>query len=233
MNTDASTHVFDTVHRNTPGCTNGLAFVRFVPVRAGQWSTSSTHYEPQRRTKAVTPPAMNLVTPSRASIYGGIGVLVGVLTNRLLFTPIDAVAQAQARSDILGVISGAALLLYGVGKAEVTDSKSAVDIGGVDICKGFDKVTDKRIGQELEWAAEALLSAIPNIKSFSVFIDGRGEIFLGRFREPDIAANSVRGGVVDLALRKRERAYLADMKTVPVKDLEFGFLPSNCQVRLC
>lgn len=166
----------------------------------------------------------------RTSLYGGIGVLAAVLTNRLVYSPIDGMTQAQSRSDILGVIAGAALLLYGVGKAEVTDSKQAVELSGVDVRRGFGDVADIQIGYELEWAAEALVCSIPNIKSCAVFVNGVGRTFLGRFRENEVSAKVIPGGVLELALQKGERAYLADLKTVPVKDVEFGFLPSNCQV---
>lgn len=171
---------------------------------------------------------MKLTTTGRASLYGGIGILTALLTNRLVLTPLDFLAQTQSRSDILGVIAGTTLLLYGVGKAEITDSKQAVELSGVDVRRGFEDDSDIRY--EVEWAATALLSAIPNVKSCAVFVDGVGRFFLGRFRENEVAATVMTDGVLELAMQKGERVYLADMKTVPVKDVEFGFLPNNCQV---
>lgn len=174
---------------------------------------------------------MKMMTTGRTSLYSGICILASVLTNRLVFTPLDSIAMAQSRSDILGVITGATLLLYGVGKADIAArQKEAVQLRGVDVRKGFSNDENRSVGYELEWAAEALLSAVPNIKSCAIFVNGTGWAFLGRFRDQDVTAELSPGGVLDLALKKGERAYLADMKTVPVKDVQFGFLPSNCQV---
>lgn len=166
----------------------------------------------------------------RASLYGGIGILTAVLTNRLAFTPLDALALTQSRSDILGVITGATLVLYGVGKAEIADRQKAVELSGVDIRKGFNDRADPVVA-EIEWAAVALVEAIPNVRSCAVVVNGVGSYFLGRFRESNVRFEVSANGVIDTAMKRGNRAYLADMKTVPVKEIEFGFLPSNCQVR--
>lgn len=174
---------------------------------------------------------MNAANTGRASIYGGIGLLASVLTNRLVFTPLDSLALTQSRSDIIGVIVGATLLLYGVGRAEIQDKKAAVELSGVDVRRGFDDANDK-LNREVELASSAILAAVPNIKSFAMLVNGVGKYYVGRFRSYDADAIVVEDGVVAKALRNSERAYLADMKVVPVKELEFGFLPSNCQVCL-
>lgn len=171
---------------------------------------------------------MNLTTSGRVSLFSGIGVLTAVLTNRLIFTPLDSLALTQSRSDILGVIAGATLVLYGVGKAEIADQKKAVDLSGVDVRQGFGR--DDIATAEVEWMAIALLEAIPNVRSCAVIINGVGCYFLGRFRFPNVTADVVEDGVIDRALRSGTRAYLADLKTVPVKETEFGYLPINCQV---
>lgn len=201
-----------------------LCFVKVALLRGKQRNAVIGRCSPRRGRQC----NMKLTATGRASLFGGIGILTALLTNRLVFTPLDSLALTQSRSDILGVIAGTTLLLYGVGKAEIADRKKAVELSGVDVRQGFgggDAVSD-----EVEWGATALLEAIPNVRSCAVLIDGVGRHFLGRFRDEEVSASIVPDGVVDRALQKGQRAYLADMKTVPVKEVEFGYLPDNCQV---
>lgn len=170
---------------------------------------------------------MNLAT-DRVALYCGVGALAGILGNRLFLTPLDNLAMAQSRSDILGIIGGATLVLYGVGKAEIIERKEAVEMDGVEVRRGFDE--RDVLTKEVEWAAEAVMNGIPNIKSF-VWVDrGRGKYFLGRFRSADVSFSAVREGIVETSVKSNKRSYLADMKVVPVRESEFGFLPSKCQV---
>lgn len=166
--------------------------------------------------------------PGSVSLYGGVGILTAVLTNRLLLTPLDSLAMTQSRSDILGVIAGATLVLYGVGKAEIAERKEAVEMSGQDVYQGFE--TKSRLSREVHWASSAILEGVPNVRSFAIIIDGVGQYFTGKFREARVDAAVVNDGTIARAMASGQRAYLADMKVVPVKELEFGFLPSNCQV---
>lgn len=174
-------------------------------------------------------PVMQL-SPGRVSLYCGIGVLTGVLGNRILLTPLDSLAMTQSRSDILGIITGTALLLYGVGKAEVNERKQAVEMDGQEVKQGFD--SNNLFTSEIEWAATAVMDGIPNIKSVAwVNLDRqKPSYFLGRFKNESVDVRVPEDGVIMTATRSGKRAYLADMKVVPVKEVEFGFLPSRCQV---
>lgn len=165
----------------------------------------------------------------RVSLYSGIGALAGILGNRLLLTPLDNLAMTQSRSDILGIIAGATLVLYGVGKAEVVERKEAVEMDGIDVRRGFS--SGDRLSDEIEWAAQAIIEGVPNIKSFLWVERGKGKYFLGRFRDGNITVTTVDEGVIETAITADRRAYLADMKVVPVRESEFGFLPAKCQVR--
>lgn len=206
-----------------------LAFNQPIPLRTNQVSVPSyITYNPPRITSR-RPPCM-ATSPGRASLYGGIAVLTAVLTNRLVFTPLDNLAVTQSRSDILGVIAGATLVLYGVGKAEIADSKKAVELVGVDLRVGFEK--SDLLATEIQWAAAALCKGVPNVRSVAVLVDGVGKYFYGRFRNEQVTARVVEDGIVAGALQRGERVYLGDMKVVPVKEIEFAFLPTNCQVCL-
>lgn len=205
-----------------------MAFVVSAPVarRAKPLSLGRCH-RPKKSDQIATSVSMQL-TLGKTSLYTGIGILAGVLTNRLLLTPLDSLAMTQSRSDILGVITGATLILYGVGKAEIADAKKAVEMGGEFIRQGF--TPDDTLSGEVEWAASATFAGVPNIRSFCVIANGVGQFFIGQFRDEEVAAVMVEGGTIDNSIASGKRAYLADMKTVPTKELEFGFLPSNCQV---
>lgn len=125
------------------------------------------------------------------------------------------------------MITGATLVLYGVGKAEITDKRAAVELECVDVRQGLDDA-----GADVEWAADAVRMGLPNVKSFAYVERGTARAFAGRFRQQVVPkVPIVEGGIIEGALRSGNRAYLADMKVVPVKETEFGFLPQNCQVR--
>lgn len=168
------------------------------------------------------------VSTGKPAFYGGIVVLVGVLANRIVLTPLDSLAMTQSRSDILGVIAGATLLLYGVGKAEIAVPKKAVEMGGNYVSQGFDN--ENVITSEIEWVARTIFLGLPNIRSFAL-VGGKNQYFLGMFRNTAVKVALSNGETIDNAIKNGKRAYLADMKVVPVKDTEFGFLPTNCQVR--
>eukprot|EP00177_Eucheuma_denticulatum_P006360 GFKZ01011595.1.p1 GENE.GFKZ01011595.1~~GFKZ01011595.1.p1 ORF type:complete len:257 (+),score=25.16 GFKZ01011595.1:249-1019(+) len=162
----------------------------------------------------------------RVSLYTGITLLTALLTNRLAFTPLDTLSLTQSRSDILGVLTSATLVLYAVGKAEIAAKpRQAVQLDGFDIRQGFQIDPTG----ELQWMFTALMAANRNIRSCALFLDQDAVACLGRFRTNHVHATTRQGGVIQTALLDGKRAYLADMKTVPVKDLEFGFLPANCQ----
>lgn len=139
--------------------------------------------------------------------------------------------MTQSRSDILGVITGATLVLYGVGKVEIADGKQAVEIGGMDVTKGFNGYGNSNMDSEIEWAVQAIFKGLPNVRSFAFVVNGEAKWFMGRFRNEQVEMTVVRGGIVEGVMNSGQRAYLADMKVVPVKETEFVFLPSNCQVR--
>lgn len=176
------------------------------------------------------------ISIGRPSLYTGVTILTAVLANRILFTPLDSLAMTQSRSDILGVIAGATLVLYGVGKAEVAESKAAVELDGVDLRLGIstiESIGGPQLAYETEWAANAIFKCNPNICSFVLISGGVGCCFFGRFRSSDAhtALDVPEGGTIYNSMVSGQRAYLADMKVVPVKETEFGFFPVNCQVR--
>lgn len=168
------------------------------------------------------------VQPGQYPFYAGVTLLAGLLVNRLLLTPLGNLAINQSRSDIIGVVAGATLLLYGVGKAELSDKREVVEIGGEQIFKNVRKKGPG--GEEIIWASRAIFGAIPSIKSFVFIENGEGQFYSGRFRSKDVEVSLKGEGIIARAMATGTRSYLADMKVVPVKETEFSFFPSKCQV---
>lgn len=161
----------------------------------------------------------------RLPLLGGTALLSALLINRLVFTPLDTLALSQSRSDIVGVVSAATLVLYGVGRADIAArTRDVVELDGFDVRQGFEE------GGEAEWLMECLMGGNANVRSCALFVGEVGTYFIGRFRERVVDGKVVPGGVVDLARREGRRVYLADLRTVPVKEVEFGYLPRECQV---
>lgn len=164
-------------------------------------------------------------TAGRLPLFTGASLLSALLINRLIFTPLDTLAVSQSRSDLLGVASAATLVLYGVGRADIAArTRDAVQLDGFDVRQGIEE------GGEVEWLMECLIGGNVNVRSCALFVGEVGKCFMGQFRDNVVEGRVVPGGVVDLARRNGRRVYLADLKTVPVKETEFGYLPRDCQV---
>ncbi|CAN8068553.1 unnamed protein product [Agarophyton chilense] len=98
-------------------------------------------------------------------------------------------------------------------------------MGGVDVATGFEGPQ----GSKVERGARALLEGIEGVKSVAVMVKGEGRFFLGKFREEMPVATVQKEGIIWNAFKSGNRSYLADMKVVPVRETEFGFLPKECQ----
>lgn len=181
---------------------------------------ASLHCAPRHTVSMTANPATG-----RVSLLTGATLLSALLINRLIFTPLDTLAVSQSRSDLLGVVSAATLVLYGVGRADIAArAREAVPLDGFDVRQGIEE------GGEVEWLMEGLMGGNVNVRSCALFVGEAGTCFLGRFRDKVVEGRVVPGGVVDSARREGRRIYLADLKTVPVKEIEFGYLPRDCQV---
>lgn len=157
-------------------------------------------------------------------VVGGLGGTL-LLINRLLTSQLT---QAQARSDILGVILSALLILTGLLWQQVTPrSPEAVELIGEE---RFELAPDlpEAVKTELAWASHLLLT---NTVTRSLVIFYQGKVLLRRGILP--TQSEVKPGpIVQRVLEKNKPIYLVDLKIYPGR-IEFNYLPENTQGVIC
>lgn len=157
-------------------------------------------------------------------VVGGLGGSL-LLINRLV-TP--ELTNSQARSDVLGVILAAVLILAGLLWQQVqARSPEAVELIGTE---GFDLAPDlpEVVKVELAWASHLLLTNTVT-KSLVVFYGDR--VLL---RRGILSQNSqVKPGVIlQRVFDKQKPVYLVNLNIYPGK-IEFDYLPPNTQGVIC
>lgn len=156
-----------------------------------------------------------------------VGGLAGVLLliNRVL-TP--ELTDTQARSDALGIIISALLILTGLLWQQVAPrSPDAVELVGEE---KFELAPDlpEPVRIELAWASHLLLT---NTVTGSLLVYYQGKVLLRRGILPAIA--EVKPGIIlQRVLEKHKPVYLVDLKIYPGR-IEFDYLPENTQGVIC
>lgn len=156
-----------------------------------------------------------------------VGVLGGVflLANRLL-TP--ELTDTQARSDVLGVILSAMLILTGLLWQQVQPRQpDAVQLIGKE---GFELAPDlpDAVKTELAWASHMLLT---NTVTRSLVVWYEGKVLLRRGILGDNSEVKP-GQILQRVLEKQKPVYLVDLKLYPGR-IEFDYLPENTQGVIC
>ena len=155
---------------------------------------------------------------------GGLGGLL-LLVNRLLTAQIT---DSQARSDALGVIEGAVLILVGLLwqqiQAKPPDSVTLVGETGLE----FAPELSEEAKTELAWASHLLLTNTVT-RSLVVYYDEQTLL-----RRGVLGANSQvkPGAIVQRVLSKQKPVYLVNLNLYPGK-VEFDYLPENTQGLIC
>jgi len=157
-------------------------------------------------------------------IVGSLGGFL-LLINRLS-TP--ELTNSQARSDVLGVILAAVLILAGLLWQQVqARSPEVVKLIGVE---GFDLAPNlpKIIQIELAWASHLLLT---NTATKSLIVFYGGQVLL---RRGILGTNSQvkPGAIVQRVLDQQKPVYLVNLNIYPGK-IEFDYLPPNTQGVIC
>jgi hypothetical protein len=166
----------------------------------------------------------NYVLRQLPFVVGGLGGTL-LLTNRLL-TP--QLTDSQARSDALGVILSAVLILTGLLWQQVQPrSPDAVDLIGE---QGFELLPGlpDEVKTELAWASHLLLT---NTVTRSLVVYYQGKVLLRRGIlgvNPEVKP----GAILQRVLEKQKPVYLVNLKLYPGR-IEFDYLPENTQGVIC
>jgi hypothetical protein len=157
-------------------------------------------------------------------VAGGIaGTLL--MLNRVL-TP--ELTDSQARSDAVGVVLTATLILTGLLWQQVQPRQpDSVVLEGAE---GFELAPDlpEALQIELAWASHLLLTNTVT-KSIVVYYNGRVLLRRGVL---GAKAEVTPGAIVDRVLSKQKAIYLVDTKVYPGR-VEFDYLPPNTQGIIC
>ncbi|MEM1290792.1 MAG: cofactor assembly of complex C subunit B [Cyanobacteria bacterium P01_H01_bin.162] len=148
-----------------------------------------------------------------------------LMVNRLL-TP--ALTESQARSDVMGVILCAVLVLTGLLWQRVQPrSPDAVILEGE---AGFelDEALPETVQTELAWASHLLLTNTVT-RSLLVYYDGRVLLRRGVLGP---TAEVTPGAILKRVLEKGKAVYLVNTKLYPGWS-EFGYMPPNTQGLIC
>lgn len=162
----------------------------------------------------------------RLPLISGSAIGVLLLVNRLL-TP--ALTESQARSDALGVLACALLILTGLLWQRIQPKPpEAVELSGEE---GFDLDgdLDEVVKAELAWASHLLLT---NTATKSIVAWKQGRVLLRRGIIPSDRPPVNPGAIVQRVLDTQKPTYLVNLKLYPGR-VEFDYLPGNTQGIIC
>ncbi|MGD1862829.1 MAG: cofactor assembly of complex C subunit B [Leptolyngbyaceae cyanobacterium] len=148
-----------------------------------------------------------------------------LMANRLL-TP--ALTDSQARSDVMGVILCAVLVLTGLlwqrVQPKLPDTVTLTGEAGFEL----DASLPETVQTELAWASHLLLTNTVT-RSLVAYYDGRVLLRRGIL---GASADVQAGAILQRVLDKQKAVYLVDLKLYPGR-VEFNYLPENTQGLIC
>jgi hypothetical protein len=155
---------------------------------------------------------------------GGLGGFL-LLVNRLLTAQIT---DSQARSDALGIIEGAVLILVGLLWQQIQgrtpDTVELIGETGLEL----DESLSESAKTELAWASHLLLT---NTVTRSLLVYYKGKTILRRGvlgKNPKVSPKAI----LERVIAKGKPVYLVNLSLYPGK-LEFDYLPENTQGVIC
>jgi len=158
-------------------------------------------------------------------------IAVGILGSALLIVNrvlTSALTDSQARSDVMGIILSAVLVLTGLLWQRVQPrSPDTVELQGKE---GFelDETLPDQVQTELAWASHLLLTNTVT-RAIVAYYDGKVLMRRG-ILGPTTEVSE--GAILKRVLEKGKAVYLVDMKLYPGR-IEFGYLPENTQGLIC
>lgn len=157
-------------------------------------------------------------------VVGALGGML-LLINRA-FTPV--LVTSQSRSDALGIILSALLILTGLLWQRVQPKlPEAVELVGSE---GFDldKSLPEAVKLELAWVTKLLLTNTAT-RSLLIWYDDRVIARRGILVEREMEEPGI---IVDRVMETEKPVYLVDLKLYPGR-IEFDYLPENIQGLIC
>jgi hypothetical protein len=157
----------------------------------------------------------------------GVGSIAGafLLVNRLVS---EGLTPAQSRSDVVGIILCAVMVLIGLlwqrVQPRTPDAVLLVGEEGLEISADLPAM----VQTELAWASHLLLTNTAT-RSISLYINGRTVLRRGILATP---GQVVPGPILERVLKTQKPIYLVDVKVYPGK-IEFNYLPENVQGIVC
>jgi Cofactor assembly of complex C subunit B, CCB2/CCB4 len=157
----------------------------------------------------------------------GVGGIAGtfLLVNRLVS---EGLTPAQSRSDVVGVILCAVMVLIGLlwQRVQPRTPDVVVLLGkeGLEMSGNLSAA----VQTELAWASHLLLTNTAT-RSISLYIDGQTILRRGILAEQ---GQVVPGPILERVLKTQKPIYLVDVKVYPGK-IEFNYLPENVQGIVC
>lgn len=154
-----------------------------------------------------------------------------LLVNRLAFSP--ELLTSQSRSDALGVILSALLILTGLLWQQIQPlPPKSVEMQGEQGLEILSELPED-LTLELGWATSSLLKASP-ARSVVIWADGHIMMRRGILSGAEFAPGQPvePGSILKRVLTKQKSVYLVDLKLFPAR-AEFGYVPANSQCLLC
>jgi hypothetical protein len=172
-----------------------------------------------------------MAKPDQNQVIRQMPLAVGIIASLLLLTNrwlTPDLTASQSRSDALGVLLSALLILTGLLWQRVQPrSPDSVELTGQ---VGFDLASDLPAAAktELAWASHLLLT---NTVTQSIVVWYQGQVLLRRgILSPNAEVKP--GAILQRVLAKQTAVYLVDVKAYPGK-IEFDYLPENIQGIIC
>ncbi len=153
-----------------------------------------------------------------------------LVINRLAFTP--ELLASQARSDALGILLSAILILTGLLWQQIQPRPpQAAPLQGSPGCD-WDPALSEREKLELAWASHTLLSTTA-ARTVVIWVGGRTLLQRGILANPGQLPAIRLQGTLQQVLETGQPVYLGDLRFFPARAEFEGLLPPGSQAVLC
>jgi hypothetical protein len=164
--------------------------------------------------------------PLVAGVLGSILLVI----NRLAFTP--ELLASQSRSDALGILLSAVLILTGLLWQQVQPRPpQAAPLQGSPGCDWHPELSERE-KLELAWASHTLLSTTA-ARTVVIWVEGRTLLQRGILASPGQLPSLQPQGTLQQVLKTGQPVYLGDLRFFPARAEFEGLLPPGSQAVLC